>query len=480
MDKLAELEPKSVFKYFEEISHIPRGSGNMEKISAYCMEFAKKHSLKAVCDDANNVIIYKNGTEGYEKSEPVILQGHLDMVCQKTENKEIDFEKDGIDIKIEGNYITADGTSLGADNGIAVAMIFAILESDSIPHPPIEAVLTADEEIGMIGAGKLSFEGLKGKKMINIDAEESETITVSCAGGRDFVISLPINKVAVKGTKISLEVKGLKGGHSGVEINSGRVNADILMGRILNFAQNATKFDIVSIDGGEKSNAIPNFSRVCMVVDDAHEFVKALEVYIKTVKKEILDREPGFDIEIKINGKEECLALDKETCKKLIFLLNCVPNGVQEMSVVIENLVESSLNLGILKTEEEQIILHFALRSNKVSAIDFMEEKLCAIASFLECKAEVFGSYPPWEFNENSKLQKLYKEKYAEKFGTEPLVVAIHAGLECGVFSDGIKDLDCIAIGPELKDVHTVNEKLNISSTQEIFDLILNVLKECK
>ncbi len=480
MDKLAALEPKSVFKYFEEISRIPRGSGNMEKISAYCMEFAKQHSLKAVCDDANNVIIYKNGTLGYENSEPVILQGHLDMVCQKTEDKEIDFEKDGIDIKIDGNYITADGTSLGADNGIAVAMIFAILSSDDIPHPPIEAVLTTDEEIGMIGAGKLSFAGLNGKKMINIDAEEPETITVSCAGGRDFVISFPVNKVILKGTKVSLEIKGLKGGHSGVEINSGRVNADILMGRILNFAQKTTKFNIVSIDGGEKANAIPNFSRTYIVVENAFEFVNSLEEYIKTVKREISDREPEFDVEIKIYNEEECSVFDTETCEKLVFLLNCIPNGVQEMSVVIENLVETSLNLGILKTEEDRVVLHFALRSNKVSAIDFLEEKLHSMASYVGCGVEPFGNYPPWEFNENSKLQKLYKEKYVELFGTEPSIVAIHAGLECGVFSDGIKDLDCIAIGPELKDVHTVNEKLSISSTKEIFELILSVLKECK
>ena len=251
MEKLKGIKPEKVFRYFEEISAIPRGSGNMEGISAYCMAFAEKLGLRAIKDDANNVVIFKDGTKGYENSEPVILQGHLDMVCQKTEDCNIDFEKDGLDIYIDGDFIKAKGTTLGADNGIAVAMIMAVLESGEIEHPPIEAVFTTDEVIGLIGAGKLDMSVLTGKKMVNLDSEDPSVLTVSCAGGSDFIMKLPFKKIKKNGSRITISLKGLQGGHSGVEIDSGRVNADILMGRILNYAVGVANFDIISVNGGD-------------------------------------------------------------------------------------------------------------------------------------------------------------------------------------------------------------------------------------
>lgn len=480
MRKLENLEPNRVFKYFEEISKVPRGSGNMDKISEYCMEFAKKHSLEAICDDANNVIIFKAGTKGYENSEPIILQGHLDMVCQKEQDRDIDFEKDGLDIYVEGDFIKAKGTTLGADNGIAVAIILAILESDSFEHPPIEAVFTSDEEIGMIGALKLNIDNLKGKKMINLDSEDPQKITVSCAGGSDFKMIIPVNRKKAEGEKIVLTVKGLKGGHSGVMINSGRVNANILMARILNYASNIAEFDIISINGGDKGNAIPLLSVAEIVTNDGDELIGKLKEYAAVIKKEISVRESGFEFEIKTIEKGSFNIIEGDLKEKLIYMLLCAPNGVIEMSREIENLVETSLNLGILKTEEDKIIALFSLRSNKQSALSFLEEKMKTYSKCIDCQVETGGHYPPWEFKDNSNLQRIYKDKFKEKFGFEPEIEAIHAGLECGIFSSTIDGLDCISVGPVMMNIHTTKECLSISSTKDTFEIILNVLKACK
>jgi dipeptidase D len=373
---ITELEPTSVFKYFEEISKIPHGSGNMERISRYCMDFAEKHSLKAIRDESYNVVIYKPGTKGYENSAPVILQGHLDMVCQKTENCSIDFETDGLDIYVDGDYIKANGTTLGADNGIAVAMILSILESDNISHPPIEAVFTTDEEIGMVGALALRSEVISASKMINIDSEDASVITVSCAGGSDFCAEIPIVRKIKSGTTVTLCVKGLSGGHSGVEINSGRVNSNILIARILNHINQKFDFDIMCINGGDKGNAIPLCSTAKILCDDSDALISEFVDYCKTVKEEISAREPGFAYEYCVGETKEQSVISTPDTKKLIYHLLCSPNGVVEMSAEINGLVETSLNMGILETREDIIRILYALRSNKQSALSFLEEKL--------------------------------------------------------------------------------------------------------
>lgn len=278
---LENLKPQRVFKYFEEICSIPHGSGDMDKIADYCVEFAKSHALEYKRDGANNVVIYKNATAGYENAEPVILQGHLDMVCQKLEDRNIDFSADGLDIFIDGDFVKARGTTLGADNGIAVAMVLAILESNEYRHPRIEAVFTTDEEIGMVGATKLDMSLLSAKKMINIDSEEEKVVTVSCAGGSDFKVSLPINRVKKSGTEATVILKGLKGGHSGIEIDKGRVNANMLAGRFLNSLAKAVYFEIISIDGGDKGNAIPNLCKMRLCVNDVEKFVNEAEKSLK-------------------------------------------------------------------------------------------------------------------------------------------------------------------------------------------------------
>lgn len=480
MSDLALLKPERVFKYFKEICALPHGSENMEEIAGYCMAFAEKHSLKAIRDKANNVVIFKNGSPGYERAEPVILQGHLDMVCQKEEGCDINFLTDPLTLYTDGDFLRAKGTTLGADNGIAVAMILAILESDKLLHPPIEAVFTTDEEIGMVGAMALDMSVLKGKKMINLDAEEDDTLTVSCAGGSDFKVTAPISRKENQGYAITVTLKGLMGGHSGVEINSGRVNANILAGRFLNHMHSLLSFNIISIDGGEKGNAIPNCCTISLCVEDPKGFTDEATKYLEIIKSEISQREPAFCYSIALQERGEQSVIIKELKDKLIYILLCAPNGVAEMSAEIKGLVETSLNLGVLKTEKDSILLHFTLRSNKKSALIFLEEKLETFFGVINCSIETSGHYPPWEFKENSSLQKLYKESFLNQYGRQPKIEAIHAGLECGVFASRIKGLDCIAMGPMLFDVHTVNERLSISSVEQTYKLLLKILEQCK
>lgn len=475
---LENLKPARVFKYFEELCGIPHGSGDMNRIADYCVEFAKSHSLEYKRDSANNVVIYKNATAGYENAEPIILQGHLDMVCQQTEDRNIDFSAEGLQIFVDGDFVKARGTTLGADNGIAVAMVLAILESDEYRHPRIEAVFTTDEEIGMVGAKKLDMSLLSGRKMVNIDSEEQNAVTVSCAGGSDFKVCLPISRIKKSGTEVTVLLKSLKGGHSGIEIDKGRVNANMLAGRFLNSLVNNTDFDIISIDGGDKGNAIPNLCKIRLCVDNATEFVGNAEKELEIIKAEIAEREKDFAPVVNIGENAEFDVLNNELKNNLIFALLCAPNGIIEMSASIKGLVETSLNLGILATDESEISMLFALRSNKKSAHIALEDKLKTFFGALPCQIEASGHYPPWEFKENSELQNLYKSVFAEKMGYEPEIVAIHAGLECGTFADALSGLDCISIGPDLFDVHTVNEKMSISSVDKIFDVLVTLLEK--
>lgn len=474
------LKPQKVFEYFNMLSAIPHGSGDMDGIASFCESFAKEHEFKYIRDNNNNVIIFKNGTAGYEKCEPIILQGHLDMVCQKTPESSIDFTKDGLDLYIDGDFVKAKGTTLGADNGIAVAMVLAILDSADISHPPIEAVFTTDEETGMIGARALDMSVLRGKRMINLDSETENIVTVSCAGGSDFRVNIPIVRSTVQGTKITLDIKGLQGGHSGVDIKNNRENANMIAGRVLNELKSNFDFDIISINGGDKSNAIPNRCIIELSVSAPNEFITCAEKYFDIIRNEISDREPDFKPNVSIGEAGEFDVFTSDIKEKIIYTLLCVPNGITEMSAEIKGLVQTSLNLGILVTNEQNIILHFALRSNKKSALLFLEQRLMAFFNNLDLKYETFGHYPPWEYKSNSPLRELYCNIYFSKFDKNPKITAIHAGLECGVFSNSIKDLDCISIGPNLYDVHTVRERLSISSTQNLYNMVVELLGKLK
>ena len=478
MGKLAHLSPQNVFGYFEALAGIPHGSGNMEKISRFCLDFAQEHGLDAERDAANNVIIRKAASQGYETAKPVILQGHLDMVCQKTDAKEICFERDGLTVFEDGEYICADGTTLGADNGIAVAMMLAILADDTLSHPPIEAVFTTDEEIGMVGAKVLDFKRLMGKRMINMDSEDPAVVTVSCAGGSDFKAKIPVQRRKEDGTGITICVKGLSGGHSGIEIDKGHVNANLLMGRILHHLKKSHTFSIISVDGGDKSNAIPVSSAAKLVSMRPDALLEEINGYTDVLRAEIGTREPEFYVETSVSGTGTFDVM--ADAEKLMYFLLLVPNGVMEMSAEIENLVETSLNLGILKTEEDAVTMAFALRSNKKTALVFLEEKLKTFFRIADCEIETGGHYPPWEYKSDSEMQKLYMEKYQEKTGQLPRVEAIHAGLECGVFADAIDGLDCISIGPEMHGIHTVQERLSIKGTAMLYEIVLEMLRAMK
>ncbi len=462
-----------VLEIFKEITAIPRGSKNMVAIADYCVNFAQKNNLKFQRDKANNVVIFKNATLDKKESKPIILQAHLDMVCQVSADSKHDFLIEGPDIYIDGDYIKAKNTTLGADNGIGVAMILAILESNIISHPPIEAVLTTDEEIGMIGATALDMSVLKSKRMINLDSEEDDTVTVSCAGGSNFKISLPIVKEIYSGTKITIRLFGLKGGHSGVDIDKGRVNANVLSGKLLNHLC-TDDFRILEINGGDKCNAITTYCTIT-IVTKSQDLISKAEAYLKIIKDKLSDREPDFDFRISAQSTAD-LAFSNALTEKVIYLLLNAPNGVVEMSAEINGLVETSLNLGVLSTNDDDIIFEFALRSNKSSGLDLLEEKLASLVNSISASYQTDGHYPPWEYKSDSKLQEIYAECFTEHYGFLPKIEAIHAGLECAVFDSQIEGLNAIAVGPQMYDVHTVNERLSISSTNKFFKLLLKVL----
>lgn len=469
---------KKVFDIFTEISKIPRGSGDRSKIADYCENFAQILKLKYIRDNEDNVIIFKDGINGGENAAPIILQGHLDMVCQCTEDKVIDFLKEGIKIYRDGDFIKADGTTLGADNGIAVSYILALLSSNNIPHPPIEAVFTSDEEIGLLGANGLDTSVLKAKKMINLDSETDDVLTVSCAGGEDVILNLPVASQEKDGTKLTISIKGLLGGHSGVEIDKGRTNANVLMGKLLSFLDAECEFDIISINGGKKPNAIPNSCSTEICTKNAELVLRWIDnadtLFLSKLKK----TEPDFCCELKKEAESKYNCFDTKTKNSLLYLLNNVPDGVIKMSEEIEGLVETSLNLGILSTSSDAITAHYALRSNKENKLHALTESVLEISKKTNAKNSVSGFYPPWEFRADSHLRELYKKCYKEQTSSDIKVEAIHAGLECAVFSKSIKNLDCISVGPNMYDVHTPNEKLSISSAIRTFELLLKVLEE--
>lgn len=480
MQTLKKLTSHRVFYYFNEISKIPHGSGDMEKIADYCVNFAKKHSLRYYLDDAKNVIVYKSATKGFENAEPVILQGHLDMVCQKTADNKIDFLRDGLELYLDGDFLKAKGTTLGADNGIAVAMILSILESDEFSHPEIEAVFTTDEETGMLGATALDMSKLNAKRMINLDSEDEGVVTVSCAGGADVKITLPVSYEKKNGTALKITLCGLLGGHSGVDINKNRCNADILMGRVLNEIAEKVQFDIISVNGGDKVNAITNRCEAVVLTQNQEELIKEFNTCLKEIKTEINSFESGLEYDILSVGSGEFNVMDGLSTSGVIFALCQIPNGIIKMSEDIENLVETSLNLGILKTEENAVIFNSALRSNKEADLRKLMAEMVSFAEKTNAESYVSGYYPPWEYRADSPLREAYLSVYKKLYNTDAKSEAIHAGLECAVFASRIDDIDCIAIGPTLCDVHTVNEKADVYSIDRTYKLLLEILGDLK
>lgn len=477
---LENLKPERVFYYFERMCEIPHGSGNTKQISDFCVEFAKKLGLEYHQDKENNVIIIKEATAGYEQAPAVILQGHLDMVCEKTADCSKDMEKEGLDVYIDGEEVRAKDTTLGGDNGIAVAMAMAILEDDSLKHPRVEAVFTVDEEIGLLGAGAIDVSPLKGKTMINIDSEFEGVFTVSCAGGNSAEVKLPICGAEYAGESYALQVSGLSGGHSGVEIHKQRANSNILMGRLLHAVDQACDIQLISVCGGLKDNAIPLDTKAVFVCKDDSALASVVEQVASTMKKEFAATDKNMEICLSKESHTGVTCYDKESTKKMIAMLYCVPNGVQRMSLDIDGLVQTSSNLGIVKMQKDCLFASFCVRSSVDSERADVNEKISVLAATLGGTMEVKGDYPGWEYRKDSALRDCMVEVYKKQYGKEPVVEAVHAGLECGMFAGKIEDLDCVSIGPNLSNIHTVNESMNIPSVQRVYEFVCNVLEALK
>lgn len=474
MRKLNGLKPEGVFRFFEDICAIPHGSGNMKKISDWCVKFANDRGLRVIKDKSCNVIIFKEGTHGLENSSPVILQGHLDMVCQKMSDCEIDFEKDGIDVCVDGDFISANGTTLGADDGIGSAIILALLDSKDIPHPPIEAVFTTDEETGMNGVLTLDTSVLTAKRMINLDSGGLNIITVSCAGGQDITVELPLERASCEKETVEILIDGLQGGHSGSKINQNRINAAILLGRVLNHIDQ--EFNLVNIVGGDKGNAITKHASATVICDNPTKLKNELVKYIDTIKAELSACEPNFTYSVTIGKKDKYAVISKDKTDKIVSFIANFQQGVIQMSSEIEGLVETSQNLGIMHCTNDLFKVVASQRSSRSSAMLWLRERLFSLARLIGASTSVSGIYPPWEYLAESKVRDLWCESTLEIYGTTPIIKAIHAGLECGVFSSAIKGLDCISVGANLYDIHTPDERVSISSVETLWKILLSVL----
>lgn len=482
MAVLSGLKPEKVFGYFEELCKIPHGSGNTKEISDYLVAFAKERNLKVYQDEYNNVVIYKPASEGYEAAPVTILQGHCDMVAEKTPESSHDFEKDGLKLMIEGDYITADQTTLGGDDGIAVAYMMAILDDDTLKHPALECVITTDEEIGLLGAKDLDASVLQGKYMINLDSEEEGYLWISCAGGQTGISEIPLSFREVEGEVLEVVIDGLVGGHSGAEIDKNRANANKLMGRFLYELGQKTMFTLAELEGGTKDNAITRKCKAVLVLEEedrktAEEFAA---FYQENLRKEYSGTDDNITVNMVSQGTKTISALDMMSKEKTVFFLMNIPYGIEKMSGEIEGLVETSNNIGVLRIEEGFLVSSCGIRSSVGSAKQFVSEKIQYLTEFLGGEYTVVGDYPAWEYKKDSALRELMADVYRDLFGKEANVKAIHAGLECGLFYDKIPGLDCVSFGPSMQDIHTTEEKLSISSTARMWEYLVKVLESIK
>ena len=474
--RLAGLEPAAVFGYFEEICAIPHGSRNTKMISDYLVDFAKKNGLRYIQDADNNVILFGEGSCGLETRPPVILQGHMDMVCEKDADCPIDMATEGLDVTHDGNVVFAKGTTLGADNGIAVAMAMAILADKSIPQPPLEVIITVDEEIGLLGAASVDLSELKGRTMINLDSEGEGIFTVSCAGGCTAALSLPVERRAVYGPCIRLVVDGLQGGHSGADIHRNRGNANKIMGEFMSRIQKLMPLCLTSLAGGTKDNAIPRSCQATLVAMGIHlERINAIAEELQAEVRETY-HEPeatvqAFDVDA-LGGN----GLTTESTAKIISLLCAAPNGVQAWSQDIEGLVQTSLNLGVIKLGERfhaTLSVRSSVNTEKLELLAQLKQ----LADMFDASYVENGNYPAWEYKKESHLRDVMVETYKDMFDKNASVEAIHAGLECGLFSEKLPGLDCVSIGPQMHDIHTSRERLEIASTERTWKFLLEVLK---
>ena len=482
MAALNGLKPEKVFEYFEKLCSVPHGSGNTKLISDLCVGFAKELGLRYRQEACNNLIIWKDGSADYEQSEPIILQGHIDMVCAKTDECAKDMAAEGLDLRTDGEWVWADQTSLGGDNGIAVAMILAILADDTLPHPPLEAVFTVDEEVGMDGAFALDCSDLKGRKLLNLDSEEEGIFTVSCAGGMRADCMLPGKREPLGGENCyAVTISGLQGGHSGGDIDKGRGSANALMGRVLYSAmEQLPGLRLAAIQGGRFDNVICSRCDAVVAVPagkeaDLEQFIRGFDA---TLKNEYAGCDAGVTLECA--KTESSPAVSAETTSVMLHTLFALPQGVEAMSADFPGLVQTSLNLGVMHLTEDGLHFSYSIRSCIASQKAMLAQRVRAIVEFAGGTVSERGNYPGWQYARDSKLRELVLDVYRDLTGTEAKLEATHGGLECGLFIEKIPGLDAISLGPELHDVHSVRERLSVPSTERVYELVCEVLRRSR
>jgi dipeptidase D len=476
--KITGYRPEKLFHFFEDISAIPRSSGNEKAISDYLVKFAVDRGLQVHQDRAFNIIIKKPGSKGAESLPAIMLQGHLDMVCEKVSGCNHNFECDGLDLYVQDGMLRARGTTLGGDNGIAVALMMAVLDDKSLIHPPIECVFTTEEEVGLNGAASLDKSNLEAKTMINLDSEEEGVATVSCAGGMRCALTRKAKRERVDGCVVAVSVSGLLGGHSGTDIDKGRYNANKVMGRILNRVMSEFGGRIVSFTGGSKDNAIPRECSAAIICPDAEKLLIAVRDFANVLALEIQPSEPDFLCEVSSYEQKDVSALSVEDSQALVRTICLGPDGIRRRDTKKSDFIVASINLGVVRTADDSINLVFSPRSSVASIQEETVDILKVLADTFGYKMDISGQYPGWSFCENSPVRDVFIESYRELFGNELRIEAIHAGLECGLFSGAIPDLDAIAVGPTILGCHTPDERLPLDSVERFYKLLTSVLEK--
>ena len=483
MRVLDKIEPAKVFGFFEDICSIPHGSGNMDGIAGYCESFAKDRGLKVIRDEHNNVLIKKRGSAGCEKAAPLLLQGHLDMVCEKNFDfdPKFDFAKDPLRLAVMDDMVYAKGTTLGGDDGIAVAYMLAILDDNSLKHPPLECLFTTDEETGMFGMAAFDTSSIKARRMINLDNETEGEILVSSAGGRKVHCHVPARYEEKKGLAYDIVICGLLGGHSGSEIDKYRGNANLLMGRLLHCISLKIPYSLYYLKGGLQDNAIPREAKASIIINekDAQILEDMVTEFELTIINEYRRIEDNITIYCEQKGEAAEKVLTKKARDRVIFLLMTIPDGIAKMCPEAESIVQTSSNAGIARLREKYFSLIVSIRSSIKSEKEAMADKIRYLTETIGGEYIEESDYPAWEYKERSLLRDITVRAYEELFNEKPRVTSIHAGLECGIIYDKVKGMDIISIGPDIEDIHTPKEKLSIESVQRTWQLILKVMERC-
>lgn len=480
MGALSELKPEQVFRYFEEICSIPHTSHHEKELSDYCIRFARERGYDCTQDEMGNVIIIAEATPGYENAEAVIVQGHLDMVGDKIDGCDIDMEKEGPRVYIDDDYIRADGTTLGGDNGIAVAYALALLDATdgSIPHPRVEVVLTVCEEVGLLGAAAMDLSSCQARRMLNIDSEVEGILTAGCAGGRRACCHIPVKRISRTGLSCRLELSGLMGGHSGMEIDKGRANAVILLGRFLMLLKENMSYDLIALNAGVKENVIPKSgsAEILIAPDEKDILQMTIEKFREHMEAEYGKTDPIIHLGLAAEKTGTFSALDKDSLLRALTAFNLMPNGVQAMSMDLPGLVETSINTGIAELVDDELILRQSIRSSVSSAKELISQRVALLAEQLGGQVDFKGDYPAWPYARTSKLRDQCVAVFKQQYGYEPKIELMHAGLECGIFSGKLPGLDCISFGPNLFDVHTPGEHASISSIARVWEYLKAIL----